>query len=242
MIVGRASPALEFVPLPTEGRCFSEEFVVRLGDADPSGNLRPDGVARFLQDIATDDWEDTGIEATDSWVVRRTALRVASGGRWPQFKERLLVTTWCGGYGAAWAERRTDISVEGKLLLEAVAIWVPIDPTGHPVRIRPEFFAVYGDQIRQRKVSGRVDKPVVAEGAATRPWPLRRADLDVVRHVNNAAVWQAVSEVVTTPVREVIVTHHGPVESDHEVTLATAPGALWLLVDGSVRVAVEFSS
>lgn len=233
---------IEFVPLSDVGRRFSEEFVVRLGDADSAGNLRPDGVARFLQDVATDDWDDTGIEASETWVVRRTALRIAHSGRWPRFKERLTLTTWCGGYGAAWAERRTDISASGILLLQAVAIWVPIDPSGHPVRIRPNFFDVYGEQIRLRKVSGRVGKSIVAENAVMRPWPLRRADLDIVGHVNNAAVWQAVSEVVSAPAREIIVTHYGPVENGHEVTLATAPGALWLLVDGTVRVAVEIVS
>ena len=83
---------------------------VRLGDADERGIIRLDGVARVLQDVATDDWEETGLESTDTWVVRRTAIRVAEGGRWPRYKEVLTVTTWCGGVGAAWAERRTNIS------------------------------------------------------------------------------------------------------------------------------------
>jgi acyl-ACP thioesterase len=232
---------IEFVPLADEGRRFNGEFSVRLGDADANTFLRLDGIARMLQDIATDDWDDTGVESTDTWVVRRTALRVADGGRWPRYKERLTLTTWCGGVGAAWAERRTNISIDGRLLIEAVALWVPIDPSGHPVRIRPEFFEVYGDAIRDRKVSGRVAKPVVAPDALRRPWPLRRADLDVVGHVNNAAVWQAVSEVVDAPVTAVTVVHHGPVESGHEVTLAYAPGSLWLLVDDVVQVSAEFS-
>ena len=59
-------------------------------------------------------------------------------------------------------------------------------------------------------------------------------------HVNNAAVWQAVTEVVTVPVAQVTVVHHGPVESGHEVTLASASRALWLLVDGEVRVSAQF--
>jgi acyl-ACP thioesterase len=233
---------IEFVPPPGQGRRFSGEFSVRLGDADSTGQLRLDGVARFLQDVATDDWDDTGIASSDTWVVRRTAVRVAVGGRWPRYKERLTLTTWCGGWGAAWAERRTDISADGRLLVEAVALWVPIDPTGHPVRIGPLFFEVYGEAVQGRKVSGRVTAPVVAEGAVLRPWPLRRADLDIVGHVNNAAVWQAVTEVVNTPVSRVVVTHHGPVESGHDVTLASAPGALWLLVDGKVEVSAEFSA
>jgi acyl-ACP thioesterase len=232
---------IEFVPLPDEGRRYSGQFSVRLGDADASGTLRLDGVARMLQDIATDDWDDTDIDSTDTWVVRRTALHVADGGRWPRYKERLTLTTWCGGIGAAWAERRTNIALDGRLLVEAAALWVPIDPSGHPVRIRREFFDTYGDAIGERKVSGRVAKPVVSPDAMMRPWPLRRADLDVVGHVNNAAVWQAVSEVVTTPVSTVTVVHHGPVESGHDVTLASAPGSLWLLVDGVVQVSAEFT-
>jgi acyl-ACP thioesterase len=233
---------IEFVPPPDQGRRFHGEFSVRLGDADSTGQLRLDGVARFLQDIATDDWDETGIESTDTWVVRRTAVRVADGGRWPLYKERLTLTTWCGGWGAAWAERRTDISVDGLVLVQAAALWVPIDPTGHPVRIRPVFFEVYGEAMQGRKVSGRVAAPVVADGAFERPWPLRRADLDIVGHVNNAAVWQAVTEIVNAPVSRVVVVHHGPVESGHEVTLASAPGALWLLVDGVVQVSAEFST
>jgi acyl-ACP thioesterase len=86
-----------------------------------------------------------------------------------------------------------------------------------------------------------VAKPVVAPDATMRPWPLRRADLDVVGHVNNAAVWQAVSELVTSPVSTVTVVHHGPVESGHDVTLASVPGSLWLLVDGVIQVSAEFS-
>ncbi len=232
---------IEFVPPSERGRNFSGQFRVRLGDADESGVIRLDGVARILQDVATDDWEETGLESTDTWVVRRTAIRVADGGRWPRYTEALTVTTWCGGVGAAWAERRTNILARGRVLLEAVALWVPVDPSGHPVRIKPAFFDVYAEAMQGRKVSGRVPTPVVAAEATTRPWPLRRADLDVVGHVNNAAVWQAVTEVVTTPVSSVSVTHHGAIAGDDEVTIASVPGSLWLVVDGQVRVAAEYA-
>ena len=232
---------IEFVAPSGRGRHYSGQFRVRLGDSDASGVIRLDGVARILQDVATDDWEDTGLESTDTWVVRRTTIRVADGGRWPRYKELLTVTTWCGGSGAAWAERRTNISAHGLLLVEAVALWVPVDPTGQPVRIKPAFYDVYGEATQGRKVSGRIPVAVVAEDARFLAWPLRRADLDIVGHVNNAAVWQAVTEVVTTPVAWVSVIHHGAVESGHEVQIAHAPGSLWLLVDGQVRVAAEYA-
>jgi acyl-ACP thioesterase len=233
---------IEFVPLSEHGRRFSVDYTVRLGDVGTNGVLRLDGVARFLQDVATDDWDDAGVETNDTWVVRRTALRLVAGGRWPFYREQMKVTTWCGGVGAAWAERRTNFEVDGECLLEAAALWVPIDPSGHPVRIRPSFFEVYGDAVRGRKVSGRLPVPVVAPEAIVRPWPLRRADLDVVGHVNNAAIWQAVTEVVLEPVSWVTVTHHGPIEDGHDVTLANTDHALWLLVDGVIQVAAEFSA
>jgi acyl-ACP thioesterase len=232
---------IEFVAPSERGRHFSGQFRVRLGDADENGIIRLDGVARILQDVATDDWEDTGLESTDTWVVRRTTIRVAEGGRWPRYTEILTVTTWCGGVGAAWAERRTNISVRGEVLIEAVALWVPVDPSGHPVRIKPAFYEVYGEAMQGRKVSGRVATPEVAPDATTRAWPLRRADLDVVGHVNNAAVWQAVSEVVTSAVSWVSVTHHGAIADGDDVVIASVAGSLWLVVDAQVRVSAEYA-
>ena len=52
-----------------------------LSDANPSGDLRLDGVARFLQDVATEDWEDTR-NISDTWSC---AGRGSPGARsWPR--------------------------------------------------------------------------------------------------------------------------------------------------------------
>ncbi len=230
----------EFVPLGGAGRRFREEYVVRLGDVDRAGLLRLDGAARFLQDVATDDWSETGVVSSDTWVVRRTALRLVEGAAWPRYLNRLALTTWCGGTGPAWAERRTNIELNGDVVLEAAALWVPTDPSGSPVRMRETFFEVYGEAARARKVSGRVAATSIPEDAERREWPLRTAELDVVGHVNNAALWQALSEVVSPPIRLAVVTHHRAIERDDRVTLATAPGALWLSVAGAVAVAARF--
>jgi acyl-ACP thioesterase len=233
---------LEFVPLTDQGRRFSEQYLIRLGDVDSRGLLRFDGAAHFLQDVATDDWSDTGITSEDTFVVRRTTLRLVEGGTWPRYLDRATMTTWCGGVGAAWAERRTNFDLDGKGSLEAVGLWVPVSPSGHPVRLRESFFDVYGQSAKARKVSGRVRVPPVAIDAVVRPWTLRNADFDILGHVNNAAVWQAVTEVATPPLAWVSVTHHQSLERDDDVTLASAPGAMWLIVDGVVKVSAEYSS
>lgn len=234
------SDVLEFVGLSDRGRRFHEEFVVRLGDTDVGGHLRLDGAARALQDVATDDWTDTGVVSDAVWVVRRTAMRLVEGAVWPRYLERMILTTWCGGVGAAWAERRTDIAVDGRRVVEAAAIWVPTDASGRPRRLPESFFDVYGESARTRRVTGRVVVPPVPEGARRQAWPLRAADLDLIGHVNNAAVWQALSEVVRRPVRQVSVIHHHAIDPDDDVTLADAPGAAWLLVKGAVRVSASY--
>lgn len=233
---------IEFVPPPLKGRQFSHERRVRLGDAGPDGFLRLDGVARFLQDVATDDWDDVGLDVDRdlTWVVRRTSIRLADGGRWPFYGETITATTWCGGAGAAWAERRTNLSLGDQILVEAAALWVPLNPTGQVQRIRQTFHDVYGEATGGRKVSGRVNVVEPPSDALRRPWPLRKADLDVVQHVNNAALWEAMSEVTGSKASIATLIHHGAVEEDDAVELCVGDHGLWLVVDGEVRVSGQF--
>ena len=151
----------EFLSRPAHGRRFSAHRRVRLSDAGRDGVLRLDGMARFLQDVASDDWAESGLDPEDTWVVRRTAVRTAEGGRWPALGEQVALTTWCSGAGAAWAERRTDLELDGALMLQAVALWVSLDRSGRPLRLGQEFRDVYGEAMAGRRVSGRV--PVAAQ-------------------------------------------------------------------------------
>lgn len=232
---------IEFVALSDQGRRITRERRVRLSDAGVDGLLRPDGLARYLQDIAVDDWDSTGVGAEDTWVVRRTSLRVVDGGHWPLLGDEVSLTTWCGGSGAAWAERRTNISIDARLMIEVVALWVPVDPSGRPRRLRQSFFDVYGEAAAGRKVVGRVPTAALDLLATQRPWPIRRADLDVVGHVNNAAVWSALTELALGTLQRASLTHLGPLESTNTVTLASDANRLWLVVDGVVRVAGDFT-
>ena len=62
---------------PTPGtRSFRTERVVRLGDVDPGGRLRLDATARLLQDVASDDATDAGLDGAWGWIVRRTLIEV----------------------------------------------------------------------------------------------------------------------------------------------------------------------
>lgn len=233
---------VEYVRRPAQGRTFSSSRTVRLSDADVDGQLRVDGLARYLQDVASDDWADSGIDADDFWLARRTTWRLTREGRWPRLSEAVSLTTWCGGTGAAWAERRTDLEVENEVMVETASLWVPVDSDGRPRRVRSDFFDVYGVAAGGRKVSGRVTRIPVDHGASRRTWVVRRSDVDVVGHVNNAAVWCAVAEVVPSGIRAASITHHGAIEIDDEVALFVNDSRIWLVVGDEVRVSGDFDS
>jgi len=232
---------IEFVALTNEGRHFSKQRPIRISDCGPSGHLRLDGVARYLQDVGTDDWDDVGSGSSFAWVARRTALRLAPDGRWPRLGEVAQLVTWCGGTGAAWAERRTNVLVDNTLMLETASLWVPVNAAGLPQRIPQSFIDLYGVAAKGRKVSGRIERSVPPGGATSRPWALRRSDIDVIDHVNNAAIWQAANEFVDGPVEYAVLTFHGALLESDAVNLVSVPGKMWLVVDGDVRVSGEFT-
>jgi acyl-ACP thioesterase len=221
------------------GRQFSESFRIRLADTDAQGVARLDAIARYLQDVATDDWADTGIVSDDTWVVRRTALRVAPGGRRPTYLEDIVLTTWCAGAGAAWAERRTDISVQGQVLMQGTAMWVPVNRLGVPVRLQPEFFSVYAEA-SQVKTSSRVPSMSVGDNAVLRNWFLRAADIDIVNHLNNAAAWQAVTEFAPQA-EEVVVVHHQQIELGEAVTVEYDDHHILMKVNDEVRISFRYA-
>ena len=58
-----------YLPLPGQGRTFTAEYQVRLGDSAPSGRVRFDGIARYLQDVAEDDANDVGWPKSIGWLL-----------------------------------------------------------------------------------------------------------------------------------------------------------------------------
>lgn len=235
----------EFLPPPPGSRRIAAERRVRLGDVTPSGRLRLDAVARYLQDIATDDVDDAGVEG--SWVTRRVVLRVHS---LPRYGAPLQIETFCTGAGPRWAERRTDVRLGDRLAVEARAIWVFLDPQGATAPLPPGFFEHYG-AAAGRRVSGRLRLAMPAEDAPARAWPLRRSDFDLLDHVNNAIALAAMEdELARRPARQsdrrlsnVQIEYRAPIDPGDEPQLVSSwsDDALdcWLRVDDEVRVSVR---
>jgi len=200
------------VPLPAAGRVFRAERRVRLGDADPSGRLRFDACARYLHDVSNDDTRDSGLVDDGSWVVRRTVLDVVSP---PQFLERVSLATWCGGTGSRWAERRVSVSGVKGGSVEAASLWVYVDlDSMMPKRLGEWFVDLYGEAAGGRTVGSRLVLPGPPEDGdiERRPWILRRTDFDILGHLNNAAYWAVLEEIVGARPELVAASHRAVCE------------------------------
>jgi acyl-ACP thioesterase len=196
-------------------------------------------LARYLQDVAADDVDDAGVEG--AWVMRRMAFRA---DRLPGFRDDIELRTFCSGTGGRIAERRTTVRCDGRVAVEAVALWVYLDPQGRPAPLEDWFFDLYGTAAGGRRVSGRLRLGSPPDDAASRPWPLRSADFDVLAHVNNAASWSAVEDEIErlAPGRlpaAGVIEYRAAVDPGESVELRSASGpdrlACWLMSDGVVR-------
>jgi acyl-ACP thioesterase len=239
---------VEFVDVPARGRVFRSGRRVHLGDVDATARLRLAAIARYLQDVATDDADDAGLSDRNGvWVVRSTDLGIV---RLPRYHEAVELTTFCSGSGPRWAERRTIVTGERGARVETVALWVYVDRVrGRPLALDDHFHDIYGEAAGGRRVRGRLVHGPPSADADIRPWSLRASDFDVLDHVNNARSLEAFEDELGRCLPELAPTrarieYRGTVERGDAVELAgslrrdgDAPElAMWLSVDGEVRV------
>jgi acyl-ACP thioesterase len=230
--MGAVAAATELVPIPPTGRRFTATRTVRLGDADQRGRVRLDAVARHLQDVANDDAVDSGLTNATAWVVRRTLIATRQV---PVLGEPLALTTFCSGFGRSWAERRTSIAGEGGGLVEAVSLWVQVDPaTDRIAALGDEFHHIYGEAAGGRRVSARLSLPGTAADTDRRPWTIRAVDLDVLGHVNNAAQWAILEEALANIESD----RNGCAEIEHLAPVDAADSPATLHFGGSDRCTV----
>jgi len=141
----------DVVPIPAQGRTFAESRRVRLTDVDQRGRLRLDAVARFLQEIAIDDVDETGWGAPEHlWFVRRMHIDVLE----PFLADRAVeLVTWCSGLATVAAGRRWSLTGDRGGRIEVDSVWIHLDPDQRPARIT--HFDAYAEAAAGRRVSPR---------------------------------------------------------------------------------------
>jgi acyl-ACP thioesterase len=179
------------VPRPPTGRTFGVSYKIRLSDADASGRLRLDAVARFLQDAATDDVGETGWGAPEHlWVLRSVRIDVLE----PFLRDQVVgIVTWGSSFSALAAGRRWSLSGDAGGSIEVDSTWIHLGPDARPARIGAGFDD-YAEAAQGRVASTKLTLAPPAGDGDRHVWPLRSTDVDRMGHVNNAAYWAAVEQ------------------------------------------------
>ena len=250
----------QLVGPPDGGRMFTGAMRrPGLADCAPSGRVRLDALARWLQDVAYADVEDAGLAEAAVWVVRRNRIRVK---RFPRFGEHFRMVTFCSGLGRMWAERRTTLEPAGGSAgfdgsggargsdgsggargsdgsggaggsrgdVESVALWVHLDPESwRPIPFTEHEVASYGDAAAGRRVTARLRHPAPRAPSDRSTWRFRATECDIADHVNNAAYWQ--------PLEEELLAGGEPQRIDVEMEFRTPaqPGDKVIVRDGVRR-------
>ena len=213
------------VPQPSAGRTFRTSYRARLSDLDATGRVRLDAVARYLQDAATDDVEETGWGAPEHlWVLRSVRVDILA----PFLEDRRVdVVTWGSGFSSLSAARRWSLAGDAGGSIEVDSVWIHLDRDGRPARIG-EGFDEYAHAAGGRSAPTRLHLPDPPRDAPRTPWPLRATDVDLMGHVNNAVYWQAVEHLVQggspdlrRPLRARLEYRH-PIDLGEDVELAAA--------------------
>lgn len=215
------------VPPPPTGRTFRVDYKIRLSDTDATGRLRLDAVARFLQDAAVDDVEETDWGAPDHlWVLRSIRMDVVR----PFLEDAsVAIHTWGSSMSSLAAGRRWSLAGDAGGTIEVDSTWIHLDGDARPARIGAGF-EDYVEAAQGRVASTKLtlDPPSVDQPRT--PWPLRATDVDRMGHVNNAAYWAAVEQRLAggpldlrSPHRARLEYRH-PLDLDDDVELVESAG------------------
>ena len=220
------------IPVPTTGRTFSATCRARLADVDRHGRVRLDALARFLQDVAIEDVQETGWGMPEHlWFLRRIRIDVVE----PFLEDqRVDLVTWSSGQAAIAAGRRWSLRGDSGGRAEVDSVWIHLDRDQRPARIEG-----FDDLRRRRRRPARLDEAGAARSAARTtpvlPWPLRVSDIDLHGHVNNAVYWQAVEHVLPSagidPGRPLVaeLDYREPIDLDDAIELVASRAGAELL-------------
>eukprot|EP00958_Prasinococcus_capsulatus_P013322 scaffold1363_cov356-Prasinococcus_capsulatus_cf.AAC.9 len=190
-------------------------YTIRSSEVGLEGKVEPPALCNLLQELATDHvgqyglaFEDLKDKETVAWVLSRLRLRVKD---WPKWRDSVTIRTWPHELQRLLAIRDFRVfDSDGNEIAEATSSWLCIDlgkkrPVRIPASVR-QFYdraleahtEVMGMPVPEHAIPDALDTKLDARIEAISKsseaveikkitFPVRRADIDLNRHANNAA-------------------------------------------------------
>ena len=204
------------VEQPPSGRTFHVGYRIRLSDADATGRLRLDAVARYLQDAAIDDVAETNWGAPEHlWVLRSVRIDVFV----PFLDDGVAdIVTWGSSFSSLAAGRRWSLSGDAGGAIEVDSTWIHLGPDARPARIG-HGFDDYAAAAQGRVTSTKLMLEPPPIGGSRIEWQLRSTDVDRMGHVNNAAYWSALEHRLRGRAPDLRLPHRARLDYRHPIDL-----------------------
>lgn len=189
---------------------YRQQYRIRSADVDPAGRATTAALVELLQESAAAHARRLGVGIEElrakglTWYLKRLHLNLR---RTPWIGETVEIETWPAALERLHAIRDYRLFFDGGFdaveIGKASSAWLLMDvEAGKPVRRIPEELKTLHPETPRRALDVPFDK-LTALGESSeespileRPFPLRRADLDLNRHVNHGVFVDALLEAV----------------------------------------------
>lgn len=183
---------------------YSEEFTIRAAEVDQNGKATLGALASLMQEVAGNHASTLNFDITDlqendlTWVLHRMDIEIL---RYPDWRESINIETWPNAGDALRAYRDYLITdEEGEVLLRCLSYWMIINmKSRRPSRIPREILELrIGD--RDHVLPVKTERPAPEDLVDNESaFHVRRSDLDMNDHVNNARYLEWCLETIPSP-------------------------------------------
>jgi acyl-ACP thioesterase len=186
---------------PASDLVWTDEFPVRLYEADSGGSLAVGSLCNYLQEAAGNHAGHLGVSVGQlmerglTWVLARFRVRI---DRRPAAGETVAVRTWPTGAEKLFALRDFQAcDARGNQVASAMSAWLIIDTsTRRPVRIQSVFDPPEASETPRALEIGTEKLPALENSDRESPVIVRLSDLDSNAHANNARIAEWIVEGV----------------------------------------------
>ncbi len=169
----------------------TEKFTIRANEVDTQGNATLKAICTFFQEVAGNNAKDLNFDITDlheddrTWVLHRMDIKIDT---FPKWRDTITIETWPAAGDALRAYRNYRIlDDQGAELGCCLSYWMMLNmKTRRPVRMTQE---ILNTRLSEREhvlevKSNRISS--VSDVMDEVSFKVRRSDLDMNLHVNNA--------------------------------------------------------